>query len=79
MSLKDLNDADELYDRIIQMNYKQFTRAPGFEERTLAIQHTEGEEDMYVDSQPGSRDDGEWETSASRALADCSESAALCG
>ncbi len=49
MTLKDLNDADELYARIHELNYKQFARAPGFEERTLAIQHNEGDQDMYVD------------------------------
>ncbi|GJM15161.1 MAG: hypothetical protein DHS20C13_04880 [Thermodesulfobacteriota bacterium] len=49
MTLKDVNDADELYARINELNYKQFARAPGFEERTLAIQHNEGDQDMYVD------------------------------
>ena len=49
MTLKDVNDADELYGRIHELNYKQFARAPGFEERTLAIQHTEGDVDIYVD------------------------------
>lgn len=49
MTLKDLKDADELYDRIHAQNYKEFARAPGFEERTLAIQPHESGEDMYVD------------------------------
>ena len=49
MTLKDLNDADELYARIQAQNYKEFARAPGFEERTLAIQHRESDGDMYVD------------------------------
>jgi hypothetical protein len=34
MTLKDLKDADELYERITVLNYKKFVRAPGFEKRT---------------------------------------------
>jgi len=49
MTLSDLKVADELYDRIHELNYKEFARAPGFEERTLAIQHHKSDGDMYVD------------------------------
>lgn len=49
MTLGDLKVADELYDRIYELNYKEFARAPGFETRQLAIQpHDDGSE-MYVD------------------------------
>ena len=49
MTLKDVNDADELYDRIIASDYRTFARVPGFEERTLAIQPHDSGGDMYVD------------------------------
>jgi len=49
MTLKDLKDADELYERINALSYKEFARAPGWGERSRAtIPHQEGQE-IYVD------------------------------
>ena len=49
MTLSDLKIADELYDRIHNLNYKTFVRAPGFETRQRALQTQEDEEEMWVD------------------------------